>query len=86
MTYKTTYWDAETKTQLVRNCTPEEIAEIEARKASPQSGNAPILAQIAKLEGTVTPRRVREAITSEAGALWLAGVDTQIAALRAQLK
>jgi hypothetical protein len=35
MTYKTTYWDAETKTQLERNCTPEEIAEIEVRKSPP---------------------------------------------------
>lgn len=46
--------------------------------------NAPILAQIATLEASVTPRRLREAVTGDSG--WLAGVDAQIAALRGQLK
>lgn len=35
MTYKTTYWDSETQQQLERDCTPEEIAEIEERKVAP---------------------------------------------------
>ena len=46
----------------------------------------PILAQIAALEVTATPRRIREAITTEGGALWLAALDTQIAALRGTLQ
>ena len=33
MTYKTAYWDEQTKTQQERDCTPDEVAEIEARKS-----------------------------------------------------
>lgn len=33
MTYKVCYWDAETKSQHERDCTPDEVAEIDARKA-----------------------------------------------------
>lgn len=32
MTYKTAYWDSETNQQRERDCTPEEVAEIELRK------------------------------------------------------
>ena len=81
MTYKTIYWDDVTKSQKERDCTPEEIAEIEARKTAP----VPIMAQIAALEATVTQRRIREAVTTTDGKTWLANVDNQIAALRAQL-
>ena len=49
------------------------------------SMNAPILSEIAALEATVTQRRVREAALTDAGKAWLAGVDSQIAALRTQL-
>lgn len=52
---------------------------------SAEQVNAPILAQIAALEATVTPRRVREAVTTTGGKSWLANVDSQIAALRAKL-
>jgi len=82
MTYKTAYWDTESKSQKERDCTPEEVAEIEQRKASPANVNAPTLAAITALEATVTPRRVREAVTSPAGYAWLANVDAEIAALR----
>ena len=34
MTYKTAYWDSELQQQLERDCTPEEVAEIESRKSS----------------------------------------------------
>ena len=85
MTYKTAYWDTESKSQKERDCTPEEVAEIEQRKASPANVNAPTLAAITALEATVTPRRVREAVTSPAGYAWLANVDAEIAALRASL-
>lgn len=33
MTYKVCYWDAETKSQQERDATPDEVAEIDARKA-----------------------------------------------------
>ena len=46
--------------------------------------NAPILEQIAALESGVTPRRLREALLGADGG-WLAGINAQIAALRAQL-
>lgn len=42
-----------------------------------------IKAEIAALEITVTPRRIRESILGDNG--WLAGVDAEIAALRALL-
>lgn len=45
--------------------------------------NAGIDAQIAALEATVTPRRMREAIRGY-GKAWLDAVDTQIVNLRAQ--
>lgn len=32
MTYKTAYWNSETNQQLERDCTPEEVAEIDLRK------------------------------------------------------
>ena len=85
MAYKTAYWDAEAKEQRERDCTPDEVAEIEQRKASPQSVNAPILSTITALESTVTPRRIREAVTTDAGKTWLVAVDSQIAALRGSL-
>ena len=53
---------------------------------APLSPNAAIDAQIAALEATMTPRRVREAATSDAGKAWLAALDSQISALRAQRK
>ena len=37
MTYKTVYWDTETQSQQERDCTPEEVVEIEARKTAPLS-------------------------------------------------
>lgn len=46
--------------------------------------NAAIDAQIRALEAPVTNRRLREATLTEAGKAWLADVDAQIAALRAQ--
>lgn len=46
--------------------------------------NAAIDAQILALEATVTQRRLREAALTEAGRAWLADLDAQIAALRAQ--
>lgn len=47
--------------------------------------NAPTLSAITALESSVTPRRIREAVTTDAGKTWLVAVDSQIAALRGSL-
>ncbi len=47
--------------------------------------NAPALSAITALESTVTPRRIREAVTTDAGKTWMASIDAQIAALRGSL-
>lgn len=61
-----------------------EVAELAAQQASMVDPNAAIDAQIFALEATVTQRRLREAALTETGKAWLADVDAQIAALRAQ--
>lgn len=48
------------------------------------SGNDAIKSQIAALEGTVTARRIREAVLGIDNG-WIAGINQQIADLRAQL-
>jgi hypothetical protein len=53
--------------------------------ADPISPNAAILSQIATLEGSITPRRHRDALLTLAGKTWLTGVDAQISVLRATL-
>ena len=57
------------------------MIKIDTAKASEQN----VLSQIAKLEATITPRRQREAILGTDNG-WLAGIEAQIAALRAQLE
>jgi hypothetical protein len=48
------------------------------------SSNEVIISQIAALESTVTPRRIREAVLgSDSG--WLANINNQIAILRGNL-
>lgn len=47
--------------------------------------NAAVTAQIAALEIQQTPRRLREAALTAEGKVWLATLENQIAALRAQL-
>ena len=49
------------------------------------SHNEGILSQIQTLELLQTPRRVREATTSDAGKAWLEALEAQIDALRGQL-
>lgn len=41
--------------------------------------------QIKQLEEKVTDRRLREAVLTEEGELWLLGIESEIAQLRAQL-
>ena len=52
MTHKTVYWDSEAGEQRERDCTPDEIADIEARAAAP-----------APVPHSVTPRQIRQALT-----------------------
>jgi hypothetical protein len=73
MTYKTAYWDSETSQQLERDCTPEEVAEIELRKL-PKPTPTPQV---------VTMRQARLALL---GAGKLAGVTAAINALPSQQK
>lgn len=47
--------------------------------------NAPKLSTIASLEASVTPRRIREAVTTDAGKTWMQSIDAQIADLRGKL-
>ena len=44
-----------------------------------------VMQQIASLEISVTPRRLREATLTAAGKTWLKDIDSQIAALRLTL-
>jgi hypothetical protein len=51
---------------------------------APLAGNALVLSQIAGIEATITPRRLREgALNTDGG--WLKDVDAQIGALRSVL-
>lgn len=64
--------------------TPEERAAEDAKWHAESAARA-IKRQIADLEESVTDRRKREAILTDAGREWLVNVDSQIATLRAQL-
>lgn len=69
MAYKTCYWDDQTKSQLERDTTPEETAEIDERRAA---------ALIPVVPQAVTMRQARLALL---GAGLLANVDAAIATL-----
>jgi hypothetical protein len=68
---------------VTRAVVPWTQAEIDADLAAKARSTA--LSQITALEATVTQRRLREAVTTDAGKTWLAGVDAQISALRGQI-
>lgn len=53
MTYKTTYWDENTQSQQERDCTLDEVSEIEARKVQPPP-----------VTFSVSPRQIRQALTA----------------------
>ena len=82
-TYKTSYTDPETGLQVIRDCTPEEVAQIEKDKAA--TANDAILAQITSLEYSITSRRMRESVLTTTGKDWLTAIDTQIFNLRKTL-
>lgn len=44
-----------------------------------------IKTEIQNIENTITPRRLREAVLTEEGRIWLINLEAEIAALRAQL-
>ncbi len=64
--------------------TPEEISAAQAAANSPEVIRERIMAQIYALEAQITPRRMREAILGTDGG-WLAGIEANIEAIRAQL-
>lgn len=75
---------AEFEHLLPSGCVP--ITDDEAEELSPKPAPVnPILTQIAAIEATITPRRLREAMLTETGKLWLEAADADIAALRAKL-
>lgn len=64
----------------------KKISDAQALSMLPKpSENDLLKVQIAELEATVTPRRLREAILSQDGADWLAAVESEISALRKKL-
>jgi hypothetical protein len=82
MTDKICYWDAKAGKQKERDATPEEQAEIDARRSAPPSKasiNEPIIAEIAQLD----LKRIRP--LAEGDSAYLATLNAQIAALRAKL-
>ena len=68
------WYDSEVPVGLIESTILAHFANGATRTA-----NAAILKQIADLEATQTPRRIRE------GGVWLAGLEAQIAVLRGQL-
>lgn len=82
MTDKICYWDVESGTQKERDATPQEQAEIDARRNAPpskESINAPILAQIAQLD----QKRIRP--IAEGDSVYLAKLNAQAVELRSKL-
>ena len=81
--YQVCYWDAESGRQKVRDATPEECNEIELRRQSApsiESHNAPILAELARIDAkSIRPLR-------EGDAVRVADLEAQAAALRLQLR
>lgn len=67
--------------------TAEEEAEANAREAEWVAGTArrEALARITELEATITPRRLRDAVLTDEGRVWLEEVESAIALERAKL-
>ena len=58
---------------------------IEPYSGNPDEINPHVLASIAKIEATITQRRVREAVLTESGAAWLGEREAELEMLRQQL-
>jgi len=66
--------------EFVGDFDPTSVIEAHFSNSATRDHNKAILKQIADLEATQTPRRVRE------GGTWLADLDSKIAVLRKELK
>lgn len=80
---KVCYWDEVEGCQKERDCTPEEQAEIDARRAagpSPDEVNAPILASLEEID-----RKSIRALR-EGNSVRIAELESQATELRLQLK
>ena len=77
--------DAAFKHLLPQGCIEITDAEAEILQTPPLAPDELIKQQIAALEATISERRKREAILGTDNG-WLAGIEAQIAALRAQLE
>ena len=71
------------ESRLVTAIDADELAT--AIPADPISPNVAILAQIAELEMTITPRRIREAVLGT-DSNWMKMLDAQITKLRSGIK
>ena len=67
--------------------TAEEEAEADAREQAWADGTVSRNAfyEIQKLESTITPRRIRDALANDAGKSWVAAVEAKIATERGKL-
>ena len=67
--------------------TPEEETARDAEELAWEDSkiNRDALAEISRLESTVTPRRIRDATTSVEGETWLADIESKIAIERVKL-
>jgi hypothetical protein len=80
---------------LIKNATAQGFQSVEVIEATEdefralveakKTPNQKTLESVAKIESTITPRRLREAVTTQAGHEWIAAQDAAIAALREQL-
>ena len=75
--------DVTTQVETTREPTASEQATWDAGKAE-QIANAPYR-EIARLESTITPRRLRDALANDAGKKWVADVEALIATERGKL-
>ena len=67
--------------------TPEEetARDLEEQEWIDSKINRDALAEISRLESTVTPRRIRDAVASVEGKTWLADIESKIAIERVKL-
>ena len=75
--------DVNTQVETTREATASEQEEWDAGKAK-AIADAPYKA-IARLESTITPRRLRDALANDAGKSWVAAVEAKIATERGKL-
>jgi len=75
--------NVQTGVETTREPTASEQAAWDAGKAE-EISNAPYR-EIARLEATITPRRIRDALANDAGKKWVADVEALIATERGKL-